>query len=62
MAWKDQTKCYRNIAGVRYENWCDLDRGEEQNKEILDQVIASGKKYKLIKHFTGYKQLFVVAD
>lgn len=57
MPYKDQTKCYRNINGQRYENACDvLDDRAERDVELC----KAGKfRHRLIKHPDGYKQLFV---
>jgi hypothetical protein len=60
---KNQTKCYRNIGGVKYMNYADLIYGDAENNQIIQEVKASGKKYKIVTHWTKeYKQIFVEAD
>jgi hypothetical protein len=59
MPIKHQSNCYRNIKGVRYENYSDLIYGDEDNERIIKQAQALYKLVRKIKHPDGYYQLFV---
>ena len=58
MPIKHQSNCYRNISGRLYRNMADLYRSEEENKEVIKEVKEQYKYVRLIKHPSGYYQLF----
>jgi len=60
MGIKHQADCYRVIGGVKYKNYSDLIMGEVENEKVIEEVKASGKKYRVISHWSkDYKQIFV---
>lgn len=60
MPLKHQGACFRNIGGVKYENYCDLIMGEKENEEAIETAKKNYRLVKKIKHWTGeYYQLFV---
>lgn len=57
---KHQSKCYRNINGVKYMNFADLIYGDEENAKTIEEAKSQYKHVKIINHWTKeYKQLFV---
>lgn len=59
MAWKNQNKCFRNIRGIRYENYADLIYGDAENAVVISNAMATGRRMRLVKHKDGYRQLFL---
>ncbi len=60
MAIKHQTECFRNIKGVRYENYADLIRGDIENAELIKEAKAEYKNVRIMgRSDLDYKQLFV---
>lgn len=63
MAFKHQAKCYRNIGGKKYANYCDLVMGDEENAKAEKEAKSNFFFVKKIKHHSGeYYQLFVSND
>jgi hypothetical protein len=60
MPYKDQTLCYRTIAGTRYVNWCDV-LGDEE-RVILAGVKARKLPHRVVRHKDGFESLFVRED
>ncbi len=57
---KHQANCYRNIQGIKYNNYADLVMGEIENQKAIDEARQIYKHVKIIKHWTKeYDQLFV---
>lgn len=57
---KHQSKCFRNINGIKYTNYADLIYGENDNKSVIIEARQLFKRVKIIPHWTKeYKQLFV---
>lgn len=60
MPVKDQTKCFRTFGGIKYMNLCDV--LDEQHFELVKLAKAMPIRHRLIKHPSGYGQLFVHPD
>lgn len=55
MPYKYLTDAYRNIDGIRYEQWSDVEDGFPQEIKALK---ADGRKYRIIKSPDGSRRLF----
>lgn len=58
MPIKHQTNCYRNINGVRYENYSDLIYSEEENKSVIAEAKKRFPRVRVIDR-GGFKAVFV---
>lgn len=60
MPIKHQTDCFRNIKGVRYENYMDLIQGEKENQAGIKRAKEEYKNVRIMgRTDLDYKQVFV---
>lgn len=56
MPYKDQTRCYRTIDGIKWFNLCDILDGRDE--EDVKRAKSAGVRVRLRKHPEGYQQAF----
>lgn len=60
MPVKHQSKCYRYLLGRRYENYCDLIMGDDENKKAIAEARRTFKYVRVVWHSSKkYQQVFV---
>lgn len=57
MPYKDQTKCYQTINGVKYVNQFDV--VDPEHAYLVQKAKDLGLRMKLVSHPDGFKQLFL---
>lgn len=57
---KHQSDCYRNIRGVKFQNYCDLIMSKSENNKAIAEAKSKFNRVRIVRHHSGeYKQLFV---